>query len=117
MLDLCLPADERASIRYVPGSSIPPLCDQPPALVFKYLKFLDRKLDRRLPIGLVMDDANEPSRSPAKAVNAPGVVVLLARRLAHREDQCKPKRPAAVSAGVSRNNNELRPGEIEWALL
>jgi hypothetical protein len=66
-------------------------------LVFRHFEFLDRKLDRRLPIGLAMNDANELSRSPAKTVNAPGVVMLLVRRLTDREDQYIPKRAAAVS--------------------
>jgi hypothetical protein len=54
----------RHEARFVPAPpkrlrrcTILPPRDQPVALVFRYFEFLDRKLDRRLLIGLVMDDA------------------------------------------------------------
>jgi phosphatidylserine/phosphatidylglycerophosphate/cardiolipin synthase-like enzyme len=58
--------------------------DQPIALAFRYFELLDRKLDRRLLIRLMVDDANELSPAPRGAVNAPGVAFRLLGRFVHR---------------------------------
>jgi hypothetical protein len=54
-----------------PGCSIPPLRDQPAALVLRHAVFLDRFLDRARLIWSLMDEANEfGRRRPAAAANA-----------------------------------------------
>jgi hypothetical protein len=65
------------------GDLIPPLSDQPAALVLRHVVFLDRLLDRGLLIRGVIDDADELRRHPADVVDRPGGVTLLDRSLRH----------------------------------
>ena len=50
----------------VPEHSIAPLGDQPAARVHRHVESLDRLLDGRLLIGLVIDDADKPGGVPRK---------------------------------------------------
>jgi hypothetical protein len=74
--------------------------DEPFALGFRYFELLDRKLDRRLRIGLMVDDANDLGPASRGAVNAPGVAFnLLGRALVHSVTIAE-KTPPAPPTGL-----------------
>jgi len=70
--------------------SIPPLSDQPAALVLRHAVFLDSLLDRARLIRSFVNQADEFGRRPAEVVDGPGVGLLLDRSLRHCEGYYTP---------------------------
>jgi hypothetical protein len=59
------------------GNSIPPLSDQPVALVLRHLVFLDRLRDCALLVWSIINDTDQSSWRAPDVVDGPGVVALL----------------------------------------
>jgi hypothetical protein len=76
--------------------------NQPRALALGYFELLDRKLDRLLRIGLIVDDANELTPASRGAVNAPGVAFRVLGRFGHGVTIAKKARGGVIDRPSAR---------------
>jgi hypothetical protein len=75
-------------------SSIPPLRDQPTALVRRHLIFVDRSSNSRLLVGCIINDADQLRGRAFDVIDGPGVALLFGWSLGH---QCSGRRRRATS--------------------
>jgi hypothetical protein len=98
--------------------SVPPVRDQPAALVSRHVVFLDRLLDRGLLVRSIVDVADELGLRPADVVDGPGVGLLAVstKRAAVMVNGNKPtdRRLSAKESGRCHSAASAKSQEARW---